>query len=113
MQTFAEAVNENELNEKGDETLRKAVASAKDPKGPLRRSSLKLCNDNNCLTVKQKEKLLDELADKTENSRVGSVIKKFRSDTTGKGAESENSITFRSEIKALAKKGRGDAKGKV
>ncbi len=36
LQTFADAVNENELNKNGDETLKKAVASAKDPKGPLR-----------------------------------------------------------------------------
>jgi hypothetical protein len=35
LQTFAEAVNENEYNENGNET-KKAVASAKDPKGPLR-----------------------------------------------------------------------------
>jgi hypothetical protein len=77
LQTFVEAVTENKLNENGDDTLKKAVASAKDPKGPLKRSFLKLCNNSNCLTVKQKEKSFDELADKTKNSRVGAVIKKF------------------------------------
>ena len=39
-------------------------------------------------------------------------MKRFRSNTTGRGAQqSENSIAFRSEIKAPAKKGRGSAKG--
>jgi hypothetical protein len=77
LETFAEAVTENELNENGNETMKKAVASAKDPKCPLKRSFLRLCNNNNCLTVKQEEKLFDELADKTKSSRVGAVIKKF------------------------------------
>jgi hypothetical protein len=54
LQTFADAMNENELNKNGDETMKKAVAAAKDTKGPLKRSFLELCNDNDCLTVKQK-----------------------------------------------------------
>jgi hypothetical protein len=95
------------------EDFRKAVASAKDPKGPLKRSFLELCNGDDFLTVKQKEKLFDELVDKTKNSRGGAVVKRFKSDTTGRGAKSENSIAFRSEIKALAKKGRGSKKGTV
>jgi hypothetical protein len=113
LKTIADAVNENELNKNGHETLKKAVASAKDPKGPLKRSFLELCKGDDFLTVKQKEKLFDELVDKTKNSRGGAVIKRFKSDTTGRGAKSENSIAFRSEIKALAKKGRGSGKGKV
>jgi hypothetical protein len=43
---------------------------------------LKLCRDNNCLTVKEKEKLFDELADKTKNSRVGTVISRDFDDPT-------------------------------
>ncbi len=113
LQTVADAVNENELKKNGDETLKKTVASAKDPKGPLKQTFLELCKENDCLTIKQKGKLFDELVDKTKNSRGGAVIKRFRTETTGRGAKSENSITFRSEIKALAKKGRGSAKAKV
>ena len=92
--------------------MREAVASAKDPKGLLKQSFLELCNDNDLLTVKQKGKLFDDIVDKTKNARGGAVISRFRSNTTGRGAQSENSIAFRSEIKALAKKGRGSAKGK-
>jgi hypothetical protein len=113
LQTFADAVNENELNKNGHETPKKAVASAKDPKGPSIQSFLELCNGNDCLTVKQKEKLFNELINKTKNSRGGAVIKRSKSNTTGRGAKLENSIAFRSEIKALAKKGRDSAKGKV
>ena len=53
-----DAVSENELNKNAHETLKKkAVASAKDPKGgPLKRSFLELCNDDDHLTMKQKEK---------------------------------------------------------
>jgi hypothetical protein len=40
-------------------------------------------------------------------------LRDFKSNTTGRGAKSENSIAFRSEIKALAKKGRGSKKGMV
>jgi hypothetical protein len=82
-------------------------------KGPLKRSFLELCHDNDRLTVKQKGKLFDELVDKTKNSRGGAVIKRFKSNTTGRGAKSENSIAFRLEIRALAKKGRGSTKRKV
>jgi hypothetical protein len=57
--------------------------------------------------------LLDELVDKTKNSRAGAVIERLKSCTNGRGAKSENSIAFRLEIKALAKKGRGSRKGKV
>jgi hypothetical protein len=113
LQTFADAVNEKELKKNGDETLRIAVASAKETRGPLKRSFLELCKDNNGLTLKQKEKLFDELVDKTKNSRGGVVIKRFKSDTTGRGAKSENSIAFRSEIKALAKRDRSGMKRKV
>jgi hypothetical protein len=113
LQTFADAVNENELNKNGDETLKKAVASAKDTKGPLQRSFLELCNDNDRLTVKQKEKLFNELVDKTKNSRGGAVIRRFKSNTTGRGAKKENAIAFRLEIQALAKRDRGSTKGKV
>jgi hypothetical protein len=76
LQTFADAVNENELNRNGDETLKKAVAAAKDTKGSFKRSFLELCNDDDCLTVKQKEKLFDELVDKTKNSRRGGPVLK-------------------------------------
>ena len=113
LQTFADAVSENELNKNGDETLKKAVASAKDTKGPLQRSFLELCNDNDRLTVKQKEKLFNELVDKTKNSRVGAVIRRFKSNTTGRGAKKENAIAFHLEIKALAKRDIGSTKGKV
>ena len=113
LQTFADAVNENELNKNGDETLKKAVASAKDTKGPLKRSFLELCNENDRLTMKQKEKLFDDLVDKTKNSRGGAVIKSFKSITTGRGAKSENGIASRLEIQALAKRDRGSTKGKV
>jgi hypothetical protein len=92
LQTFADAVNENELNENSDETLKKAAASAKDPKGPLKQSFLELCNGNDFLTMKQKEKLFDELVDKAKNSRAGAVIKRFKSDTTGRCTKAENSI---------------------
>ncbi len=45
------------------------------------------------------------------SQRLGcAVIKRFRTETTGRGAKSENSITFRSEITALSKKGIGSAK---
>jgi hypothetical protein len=79
LQAFADAVNENELKKNGDETSKKAVASAKDRKGPLKRSFLERCNNNDFLTVNQKEKLFDELVDKTKNSRGGVVIKRFKS----------------------------------
>jgi hypothetical protein len=90
LEAFADAVNENELKTNGDEPLKKAVALAKDRNGPLKGSFLELCNDNDLLTMKQKEKLFDELVDKTKNSRGGAVIKRFKSDTTGRGAKSEN-----------------------
>jgi hypothetical protein len=61
LQTFAGAVNDIELNKNGDETLNKAVASAKDPKGTLKQSFLELCNDNDCLTVKKKSYLMSSL----------------------------------------------------
>jgi hypothetical protein len=54
---FADAVNENKLNKNVGDSLKKAVASAKDPKEPLKRSFWELGNDSDCLTVKQKEKL--------------------------------------------------------
>jgi hypothetical protein len=113
LQTVADAVNKKILNKNSGETLKMTVALAKDPKGPLKQSFLELCKDNDCLTVKHKGKLFDELVDKTKNSREGTVIKSYRTETTDRGAQSETSITFRSEIKALAKKGRGSAKAKV
>ena len=39
------------------------------------------------------------------------MVKRFRSNTTGRGAKSENSIAFCSEIKALCKKGPRKCKG--
>ena len=86
------------------------MASAKDSKGSLKQSFLELCNDNDLLTVKQKGKLFDDIVDKTKNARGGAVINRFRSNTTGRGAQSENSIAFRSEIKELTKKGQRKCK---
>jgi hypothetical protein len=77
LQTVADAVNENKLNKNGEETLKKTVASAKDPKGPLKQTFLELCKDNDCFTLKQKGKLFDELVDKTKNSRGGAVIRRY------------------------------------
>jgi hypothetical protein len=107
LEMFGQAVNDEELKINGSETLVKAVDSAKDRKGPMKRTFLELSNDMDSLTIKQKEKLFDELVDKTKNSRCGAVIRRFRSITTGRGAALENSIAFRTQIKALATRGKG------
>jgi hypothetical protein len=104
---LGQAVNDEELKKNGSETLVKAVDSAKDRKGPMKRTFLELSHDIDSLTIKQKEKLFDELVDKTKNSRCGAVIWRFRSITTGRGAALENSIAFRTQIKALATRGKG------
>jgi hypothetical protein len=54
----SDAVSENELNKNGNETLKKTVGLAKDPKGPLRLLFLELCRDNDCLTKNQKQKVV-------------------------------------------------------
>ena len=70
MKVFADdAVNDEQLQKKGDETLREAVASAKDPKGSLKQSFLELCNDNDLLTVNKKVSYLTTLSTKPRMQR--------------------------------------------
>jgi hypothetical protein len=60
-----------------------------------------------------KEAIIDALLEVEGKADLDKSIKRFKSNTTGRGAKSENGIAFRLEIQALAKRDRGSTKGKV
>jgi hypothetical protein len=42
------------------------------------------------------------MVDKTINARVGDALQQHKSNTTSRGAKSENSIAFRTNLKAIS-----------
>jgi hypothetical protein len=101
LNTIGDVANEETTKEKGNDMAKEAEKSVLENK-ELARVFLEISKDTSNLTEKQKMKVFNKMVDKTTNARVGDALQQHKSNTTSRGAKSENSVAFRTNLKAIS-----------